>query len=88
MILELKGKLTKVLVDKGLLKQGDLEKALSVQKEKGGSLSDILVELGFVTRSDLMIALSHGLGIPPMNLSRYKIDPAVIKLIPKRIAKN
>ena len=88
MILELKDKLTKVLIDKGLLKQGDLEKALSVQKEKGGSLSDILVELGFVTRSDLMIALSHGLGIPPMNLSRYKIDPAVIKLIPKRIAKN
>ena len=88
MILELKGKLTKVLVDKGLLKEGDLEKALSVQKEKGGSLSDILVALGFVTRSNLMIALSHGLGIPPMNLSRYKIDPAVIKLISKRIAKN
>ncbi len=88
MILEFKDKLTKVLLDKGLLKQGDLDKALSAQKERGGSLSDILVELGFVTRSDLMIALSHGLGIPPMNLSRYKIDPSVIKLIPKKIAKN
>ena len=88
MILELKDKLTKVLVDRGLLKQGDLAKALSVQKEKGGSLSDILVALGFVTRSDLMIALSHGLGIPPMNLTRYKIDPSVIKLISRRIAKN
>jgi type IV pilus assembly protein PilB len=88
MILGLKDKLTKVLIDKGLLKQGDLEKALSVQKEKGGSLSDILVELGFVTRSDLMIALSHGLSIPPINLSRYKIDSTVIKLISKKIARN
>ena len=61
MILELKGKLIKVLVDKGLLKPGDLEKAISVQKTQGGSLSDILVGLSFVTRSDLMIALSQGL---------------------------
>ncbi|MDD5135865.1 MAG: ATPase, T2SS/T4P/T4SS family [Candidatus Omnitrophica bacterium] len=88
MILELKDKLTKVLIERGLLKEGDLEKALSIQKEKGGSLSDVLVELGFVTRNDLMIALSHGFGIPPINLSRYKIDPDVIKLIPKKVAKN
>ncbi|MDO8525406.1 MAG: ATPase, T2SS/T4P/T4SS family [Candidatus Omnitrophota bacterium] len=88
MIPDLKNKLTEVLIDKGLLQQGDLAKALSIQKEEGGSLSDILVRLGFITRSDLMIALSHGLGIPPINLSRYKIDPDVIKLIPKRIAKN
>ena len=88
MILELKDKITKVLLDKGLLKEDDLKTALIKQKEKGGSLSDVLVELGFVTRSDLMIALSHGLGIPPMNLSRYKIDPSVIKLISRKIAKN
>ncbi|MDD3905318.1 MAG: ATPase, T2SS/T4P/T4SS family [Candidatus Omnitrophica bacterium] len=88
MILELKNKLTKILIDKGLLKPSDLERALSVQKEKGGSLSDVLVELGLVTRADLMIALSYGLGIPPINLSRYKIDPAVIKLIPKKMARN
>ena len=88
MILELKDKLTKVLVDRGLLKQGDLEKALSIQKDKGGNLSDILVELAFVTKGDLMIALSHGLGIPPINLSRYKIDQSVIKLIPRKMAKN
>ncbi len=86
MTISLKDKITKVLVDEGILKQGDLEKAISLQRAKGGSLSDILVELGLVTRNDLVIALSRGLGIPPMNLSRYKIDPAVIKLISKKIA--
>ena len=84
----LKEKLAKILIDKKLLKEADLSTALSVQKEKGGSLSDILVNLNLVSRNDLMMALSEGLNIPPMNLSRYKIDPAVIKLIPKKMAKN
>jgi len=88
MKVELKDKLTKILIDKKLLKSGDLEKALSVQKEKGGSLSNILADLGFVSKSDLVIALSQGLGIPLINLSRYKIDPAVLKLISKKQVKN
>ena len=46
MVIGLKEKLTKILIDKKLIKQGDLEKALSVQREKGGSLSDMLVEMG------------------------------------------
>ena len=88
MAIALKEKLTKILLDKKLLKEKDLEKALIVQRDKGGSLSEILVNLGFVSKSDLMIVLSRELGIPPINLSRYRIDPAVINLIPKRIAKR
>ena len=88
MILSLKEKILKVLIEKHLLKESDLEKALKVQREKGGSLSNILVELGLISKDDLMVALSQELGIPPINLSRYKIDPNVIKLIPKKIAKR
>jgi len=88
MVQGLKEKLIKILIDKELVKEADLEKALSFQKEKGGSLSDILVSMGLISRHDLMIVLSEGLGIPPINLSRYKIDATVIKLIPKKIAKN
>lgn len=84
----LKEKLIKLFIDKKILKEADLEKALKVQREKGGSLSDVLVGLGFISRNDLMVALSHELGIPPINLSRYKVDPNVIKLIPKKIAKR
>ncbi len=88
MIPTLKEKLTQILIDKNILKQGDIEVALNVQKEKGGSLSDVLVRLGLVSKNDLMVVLSTELGIPPINLSRYKIDPSVIKLIPKKIAKR
>ena len=88
MVIGLKEKLTKILIDKKLIKQEDLEKAMTAQKEKGGSLSDILVDMGYISRSDLMVVLSNELGIPPINLSRYKIDPNVIKLIPKKAAKS
>jgi type IV pilus assembly protein PilB len=88
MILSLKEKILKIFIDKHLLKEVDLEKALKVQKDKGGSLSDILVEMGLISRDDLMVVLSQELGIPPINLSRYKIDPNVIKLIPKKIARR
>ncbi len=88
MILSLKEKILKIFIEKHLLKETDLEKALKVQREKGGSLSDILVELGLISRDELMIALSQELGIPPINLSKYKIDPNVIKLIPKKMVKR
>jgi type IV pilus assembly protein PilB len=86
-VISLKEKILQILTEKKLIKQSDLEKALKVQREKGGSLSDILVSMGCISKSDLMIALSQELGIPPIKLSRYKIDPNVIKLIPKKTAK-
>ena len=88
MPIELKEKITKALLDKKIIKPSDLEKAITIQKKKGGSLSDILINLGLVSKSDLVVTISQGLGIPPINLSHYKIDPAVIKLIPKKTAKN
>src|SRR3989338_6905562 len=84
----LKEKLTKILIDKKLIRESDLEKALSLQRDKGGSLSDALVSLGYISKNDLLVVLSQELGIPPINLSRFKIDPAVIQLIPKKTARH
>jgi len=88
MVIGLREKITKILVDKKLIKPEDLEKSIMVQRERGGSLSDVIADLGYVSRNDLMLVLSQELGIPPINLSRYKIDPAVIKLIPRKTAKG
>lgn len=84
----LKEKLTKILIDKNLIKEADLQKALSLQKEKGGSVSDLLVTLGLVSKNDLMVVMSEHLGIPPINLARVKVDQSVLKLIPKKTAKH
>jgi len=84
----IKGKVVDILCRKKLLAENDIKKALEVQKKKGGRLSDILVGMGLVSRFDLISAFSEELGIPPIDLSRYKISSEAIKLIPKKIAKQ
>ncbi|MCX5686298.1 MAG: GspE/PulE family protein [Candidatus Omnitrophica bacterium] len=81
-------KLIAVLVKGNLLKERDLDKALEIQKKSGGSLGKILVEKGYVSEKDLMVAMSRQLNIPPINLSKYKIAPAVIQIIPEKVAKK
>lgn len=88
MPLSLKERLNKLLLEKGLITSDKLNEALNIQKEKGGKLSDILIGKGFVDKRDLMVVLSEELGIPPINLSRYKIDPAVLELIPRKLAQH
>lgn len=88
MSLSLKEAVTKALIKKGFLTEAKLKEALKVQEQKGGDLRDILVELGFAKREDIISILSQELGIPPISLSRFKIDPNLLRIIPKRLAKN
>ncbi|PIP67712.1 MAG: type II secretion system protein GspE, partial [Candidatus Omnitrophica bacterium CG22_combo_CG10-13_8_21_14_all_43_16] len=82
----LKERLIELLINNKAISKAQLDKALKIQKDKGGSLKNILVQSGFITEKDLMSVLSQGLGIPPISLSRFKIDPELIKLIPREVA--
>ena len=84
----LKERLNDILIKNKIITDVQLKKALKIQQQKGGTVKDILVNLGFVNEKDLMAALSQGLGIPPIALSRFKIDPEILKLVPKDIAKK
>jgi predicted nucleic acid-binding protein len=55
--------LGRVLVDRGVLAQAELEEALHVQRESGRRLGEILVERGYVTAQTLVSAViaQHGL---------------------------
>lgn len=82
----LKERLVEILIYDKILKQEDLDLALVEQKKNGGELSKILVRLKFINEDDLTHALSTGLGMPPIDISRLKIDPAVVKIIPQEVA--
>lgn len=88
MIRSLKERLIDILTENKLLTPEQLDKALQVQKEKGGRLSNILISLKLVEEKDLMLALSKSLHIPPINLSKLNINPDVIKTIPEHVAKH
>jgi general secretion pathway protein E len=58
------GRLGERLIAKGLLEQGDLERALELQRERGDKIGKILIDLGFVAPREVLAALSEQLEVP------------------------
>lgn len=87
-LIALKQKLYQILLENKLISEKNLKKALDIQKKKGGQLSKILVEQKMISQKELMVCLGEQLGIPPINLAKYKIDPIVVNLIPERVARH
>ena len=84
----LKDRLTELLVNNKLITQEQLNKALEIQTQKGGRLSDIIVESGFIKEDQLISTLSEGLGLPLIDLKKFNIDIEIVKLIPVDIARH
>lgn len=85
MALSLTDKIYEVLISKKLVSEADIAKAKELYVKEGGNLSEILVRMKVVSKSDLLAAISEGLGFPAISLSRFKIDPETLKVVPKRM---
>jgi len=80
--------LGELLVERGIIDQRQLEKALALQKEKGGLIGEILVELGFAKEEDIAQSLTAQYGFPFLPLSNYEINADVIDIVPARVARQ
>jgi len=80
--------LGELLLERKIIDSKQLEKALDLQKERGGLLGDILVELGFVKETDICQTIATQYGFPYLPLSNYSIQDEVIKIIPERVARQ
>ncbi len=87
-MVSLKDRLTEILIKNKLITQEQLNQALEEQKKKGGALSEIIIGLKFIKESDLISVLSEGLNFPLIDLKRFKLDPEIVKLIPRDIARR
>lgn len=74
--------------DSGLVKSKDLEKAADIAKKKKKFLGDILVEQKLLTSEKLAELKAYISGIPFVDLTKEKIDPNVLKIIPEPIARK
>lgn len=88
MTILLKDRILEVLKSQKGFNEKKFETALKLQREKGGSLSKILIETGVLTQKELMLIFSRQLSIPPINLSRYKLDPSLLQLFPEKIMRE
>jgi type IV pilus assembly protein PilB len=81
-------KIGQLLLASSIITEEQLKEALNVQRKDGGRLGTNLVKLGFITEDKLVSFLSKQYGVPAINLSEYKIDPPVLKLVPAEMAKK
>ncbi len=83
----LKERLIEILIRDKVIKQEDFSRALEEQrKSNAGDLSGILVKLNLIEQNKLAVLLSEGLSLPPIDITRLKIDPEVVRMISKDIA--
>jgi general secretion pathway protein E len=61
-------RLGEILIERRLLSEEDLERALELQRERGDKLGKILVDLGFVAHREVLSALSSQLDVPLISL--------------------
>jgi type IV pilus assembly protein PilB len=80
--------LGELLVERGLVTQEKVERALIHQRNNGGLIGEILVELGFVKEEDIAQALTTQYGFPFLPLGNYDINTDVLSIIPLRVARQ
>ena len=81
-------KLGQLLIASNIISEDQLREALILQRKEGGRLGTNLVKIGHITEEKLVTFLSRQYGVPAINLSDYKIDPSVLKLVPVDIARK
>ena len=81
-----KRQLGEVLIERGIITKAQLDKALAVQKQKGGLVGQILVILGFAKEEEIAQVLTVQYGFPYLPLENYELSKDVIRLVPENVA--
>jgi len=79
-------RLGEMLVNQNVISPSDLDMALGEQQQTGYRLGRILLDKKLISREDLVRALGNQHHVPSLDLSRYEIDPAVVRVMPYEIA--
>ena len=83
-----KKSLGEMLIEEKFITPAQLESALALQRQQGGTLSDILLRQHIVKAEQLAIILSIKLNLPLIDLRRHVIQPQALRLIPEDMARK
>src|SRR5450756_2359278 len=75
-----------LLVKEGLITREQLEKALAEQKTSGSRVGYNLVKMGFIPEIELTKVLARQYKMPAVDLSKFEVDPRIVKLVPADLA--
>jgi type IV pilus assembly protein PilB len=75
-----------LLVREGLITREQLQQALEQQQGSGQRLGYVLVKSGMVQEIEITKMLARQFRVPAVDLSRFEVDPKIIKLVPPDVA--
>ncbi len=75
-----------VLIKEGLITREQLAQALAEQRASKHRLGYVLVKLGLVQELEITKLLARQYRMPAVDLSRFEVDPKLVKLIPGDLA--
>ncbi|MDR1013545.1 MAG: Flp pilus assembly complex ATPase component TadA [Coriobacteriales bacterium] len=77
-----------LLREYGYLDDEQLDQALEYQKHRDVRLGQAVAELGFATEDEVLLALSHKLGLPKVTPSSLRVDVEAVARIPRSLAER
>lgn len=77
-----------LLVEAGMMSASELAMAIEIQQSTGKKIGEIIVEKGWVSEQGILEVLEFQLGIPHVDLRRYRLDPKATSLINETLAKR
>ncbi|HUX69992.1 MAG TPA: ATPase, T2SS/T4P/T4SS family [Cellulomonadaceae bacterium] len=80
--------LGEILLDEGLLTEGQLMAAIDEQLARGQSLGRTLVENGVLTEAQLVAALARQVGMDFIDLDEYSVDRQAVALVPAALCRR
>ena len=80
--------LGELLLERDVINEEQLNKALKVQKERGGLIGQVLVMLGYAKEEEIAQALTVQYGFPYLPLECYEINLEALKLIPQNVSEQ
>lgn len=83
-----KKRIGEILLEEGALSEENLKQAIKHQARVGGKLAEKFIELGFISEVTLLKALSKQYDVPCADLTKMKLEKAIIDRISPDVAKK
>ena len=77
-----------LLIAAGVIRQDQLQAALSIQKQTRERLGDVLIQNSFITERNLIDALQIQLGVEFVDLTAVSIPVELAKYVPRNLARK
>ncbi|MHC4415377.1 MAG: GspE/PulE family protein [Planctomycetota bacterium] len=74
-----------ILLERGLIREEQLEQAIAEQNRTGERLDHVLVRLGFVSSADVLDAIGHQFALPIVDLNAIEVEEEVLRLLPPKL---